>query len=135
VGRTYDGSWIDRSHDFAVRVLRIADKLPRTAAGFTVGGQIARSSTSIPFNLEEAKCAQTEPDTLNKTVIARKEAAETRRALMVIRDVPLLPASQGQELSDLITESHELVAMLTAGTMRLQARIAKKGRRPPNREA
>jgi len=130
VGRTYEGNWIDRSHEFAVRVLRITNKLPRTAAGFTIAGQITRSSTSIPFNLEEAKSAQTEPDTLNKTVIARKEAAETRRALLVIRDVPLLPPTESDELTYLIKESHELVAMLTVGTKRLEARIAQKKRRP-----
>jgi four helix bundle protein len=109
----------------------MANKLPRNAAGFTIAGQITRSSTSIPFNLEEAKSAQTEPDTLNKTVIARKETAETRRALMIIRDVPLLPASESKELTELIGEAHELVAMLTVGTKRLQARIQQKKGHPP----
>ncbi len=129
MGRSYDDGWIDRSHNFAVRVLRLCNKLPRTAVGFTVAGQLSRSSLAIPNNLEEAKAALTEPDTLHKTGIARKEAAETRRALMVIRDIPLLAKTDAAELAALLGEAHEWVAMLTTGTKRLQARIQRQ--RPP----
>jgi four helix bundle protein len=118
-------------HTFAVRVLRLCTRFPRTAVGFTIAGQLSRSSLSIPNNLEEAQAALTEPDTLNKTGIARKEAAETRRALMVVRDIPLLPTSETPELNALIREAHEWVAMLTTGTKRLQSRIQKH--HPPRR--
>ena len=128
MGRVYGEDWIERTHRYAVRVLKVANRLPRTPVGFHLAGQVARSGPSIPFNLEEAKAALTEPDTLNKTGIARKESVETRRALLVIRDVELLPATDHAELTSLIAAGTEIVAMLTSGTKRLQARIAAASR-------
>jgi four helix bundle protein len=99
----------------------MASHLPRTPAGRTIAGQIVRSAPSVVMNLEEAKGALTQPDTLHKTGIARREARETLRWLLLIRDADLLPAPK---LQWLITEADELVSMLTAGTKRLQERIA-----------
>jgi four helix bundle protein len=114
--------WIERSHRFAVRVVKLANKLPKAPAGWSMANQIVRSGPSIVMNLEEAKAALTLPDTLHKTGIARKEACETRRALLIIQDAELLP-SQQPELTHLIAEATELIAMFTAGTKRLQSRI------------
>jgi four helix bundle protein len=112
--------WIDRSHQFAVRIIKMVARLPKTPAGRTVANQIVRSAPSIVMNLEEAKGALTQKDTLHKTGIARREARETLRWLLLIRDAQLLPASK---LELLINESDELVAMLTAGCKRLQEQL------------
>ncbi len=93
-----------------------------------MAGQVCRSGPSIPHNMEEAKAALTLADTLTKTGIARKEAAETRRSLMVIRDAELLPKSEAEELRLLITEGNEITAMLSAGTYRLHLRITKESK-------
>jgi four helix bundle protein len=119
----HENDWIERAHQFAVRVLKLANKLPRSLVGYNVAGQLTRSTLSIPYNLEEAAAANTAPDTLAKTAISRKESAETRRALMIIRDVGLLPPSDNVELEWQIGEAREFVAMLTAGVKRLQCRI------------
>jgi four helix bundle protein len=66
------------------------------------------------------KKQKAQPDTLHKTGIARREARETRRWLLLIRDTEMLPETK---LSWLLQESNELVAMLTAGTKKLQERI------------
>ena len=115
--------WIDRSHLFAVRIIKMAAHLPLTPAGRTIAGQIVRSAPSVVMNLEEAKGALTQRDTLHKSGIARREARETLRWLLLIRDADLLPATK---LEWLIQEADELVAMLTAGTKRLQERIAQE---------
>ncbi len=121
-GKADETGWIDRSHKFAVRVVKLANKLPKTPAGWSMANPVTRSGPSIVMNLEEAKAALTLPDTLHKTGIARKEACETRRALLIIQDAELLPSHQ-HELTHLITEATELIAMFTAGTKRLQSRI------------
>ena len=91
------------------------------ALGAINGGLISFvRAPSIVVNLEEAKGALTQPDTLHKTGIARREARETLRWLLLIRDAELLPAAR---LEPLIVEGDQLVAMLTAGTKRLQERI------------
>ena len=125
MGKEYESDWVERAHWFAVRVLRLANKVPRTPVGLAVADQISRSVLGISYNLEEARAALTEPDTLNKTAYAKKESYETRRALMLIRDVSLLPPSESAELAALIDEGGAFVAMLTAGTKRLQERIAR----------
>jgi four helix bundle protein len=117
--------WIERTHQFAVRIIKMAAHLPSTQAGKSIAGQIVRSAPSVVMNLEEAKGALTQPDTLHKTGIARREARETLRWLLLIRDTELLPAAK---LEWLIGEADEIVAMLTAGTKRLQERIAQDKR-------
>jgi four helix bundle protein len=117
-----EADWVERAHRFAVRIIKMAGHLPRTPAGRSIAGQIVRSAPSVVVNLEEAKGSLTHPDTLHKTGIARKEARETLRWLMLIRDAELLPAAR---LEPLILEGNELVAMLTAGTKRLQERISR----------
>jgi four helix bundle protein len=112
--------WIDRAHQLAVRIIKMAGHLPNTPAGRSIAAQVVRCAPSIVMNLEEAKGALTRPDTLHKTGISRREARETLRWLLLIRDAALLPP---EKLESLIMETDELVAMLTAGTKRLQQRI------------
>jgi four helix bundle protein len=117
--------WIDRAHQLAVRVIKMAGHLPRTPAGRVIASQIVRCAPSIVMNLEEAKGALTQPDTLHKTGIARRENRETLRWLLLIRDAALLPP---EKLESLIIEADEMVAMLTAGAKRLQQRIEQNKR-------
>ena len=118
--------WIERTYLFAVRVIKMAEHLPRTASGRAIANQIVRSAPSIVMNLEEAKGALTQPDTLHKTGISRREARETLRWLLLIRDAEILPASK---LGSLIQEADELVAMLTAGCKRLQEKLVRNNGR------
>ena len=117
--------WIGRAHRFAVAVLRLVDKLPKTNAGRAMGFQLAKSGPSVVHNLEEAKGTATVPDRYNKTVTARKEARECRRSLLIVRDARLLA---GDELDWAVVEAGELVAMTTAGSKRLETHIPRRPR-------
>ena len=112
--------WIERAHWFAVAVLKVVNRLPDTNAGRAMGWQMAKSGPSVVHNLEEALGAATLPDTYNKTVTSRKEVRECRRSLLIVRDAGLLPA---KEVEWHIQEATEILAMLIAGTKRLDARI------------
>ncbi len=85
--------------DFAVRVLKMVDALPRTTAGRTVGGQIARSSTSVAANYRAALRAKSDADFINKITIVLEEADE------------LLPPKR---LKGLLQESEELTQIFNA---------------------
>ena len=61
-----------RTMDFAVRVLKMVDALPKTTAGETVGGQIARSGTSVAANYRAALRAKSDADFINKITIVRE---------------------------------------------------------------
>jgi four helix bundle protein len=87
----YRDSLLRRLTEFAVRVIHMVRCLPKDAAGWTLGRQVVRSSTSIVGNLEEAFGSCTRKDFLNKYATARKEARETYRWLLIIAEAGLLP--------------------------------------------
>ena len=110
---------LERLTDFAVRIILLVRTLPRDAAGWTVGRQIVRSGTSIVSNVEEAFGTATRPDFLSKYVIARKEARETLRWLIIVDRAKLVPHDA---LESLMTEANEIVAILTRSVMTIQRR-------------
>ena len=76
-----------------------------------LGRQVLRSGTSIGANLEEASAGQSKADFVAKCNIALKEARQTYYWLRLLLKTEVVPADK---LSDLVGESNELVAVLTA---------------------
>ena len=105
----------DRTLEFGVEILRFADKLPKTVAGAVIAKQVIRSGTSIGANMEEADGAASKKDFINKVIISRKEARETRYWLLLIQKAGLLHhESNIKLLEEMIKESHELMKILSA---------------------
>ena len=98
----------ERTFKFAVRVVKLVNRLPRTVAGFEIGKQIVRSATSIGSNVEEADAAESKRDFIHKMSIAHKETRETRYWLRVVRAALL----DDDQVRALIQESDELVRIL-----------------------
>ena len=71
--KTYDLK--ERTFKFAQRILDIAEHLLRCKV---IQEQLVKSGTSIGANVEEADGTITKKDFVNKMVISRKEAKETR---------------------------------------------------------
>ena len=67
----------ERTIDFAVRVLKLADSLPRTASGRVVADQAARSGGSVAANYRAALRGKSRADFINKITIVLEEADET----------------------------------------------------------
>ena len=105
----------DRALEFGVKILKFADRLPKTVAGSVLVKQLIRSGTSIGANMEEADGASSKNDFVNKVTIARKEARETRYWLRLIQKAEYIHnISNSEELEALITESYELMKILSA---------------------
>jgi four helix bundle protein len=98
----------ERTFEFAVRVAKLVNRLPRTVAGFEIGKQVVRSATSIGANVEEADAAESKRDFIHKMSVAHKEARETRYWLRVVRSALL----DDGETQALVQESDELVRIL-----------------------
>jgi len=98
----------ERTFKFAVRVVKLVNRLPRTVAGVEIGRQVVRSATSIGSNVEEADAAESKRDFIHKMSIAHKEARETRYWLRVIQAALL----NNDKVQALIQESDELVRIL-----------------------
>jgi four helix bundle protein len=68
----------DRLIDFAVRIIRTAESLPKTKVGNHIAGQLIRSGTSPAPNYGEAQSAESRSDFIHKMKVALKELRETR---------------------------------------------------------
>ncbi len=95
--------------NFAVRIIRFAESLPKTVAGKHIGGQIIRSGTSPAANYGEAQGAESRADFVHKMKICLKELRETRIwLLMIVRADLIKPASKLEPLMD---ENNELISI------------------------
>ena len=92
----------DRWVNFAVSIIKLVAKLPRTPAGKQVSGQILRSGTSPVPNYGEARGAESRADLTHKIRIVLKELNETLIWLRIIERSEMLPAAS---LSDISTEN------------------------------
>jgi len=99
----------ERFLKFSVRIIRLANKLPKTPAGFAVASQLIKSGTSIGANYYEAQDASSRNDFLNKISISLREARETHYWLMVIKLSQLLP---GDLVDPEIVECNEIISIL-----------------------
>jgi four helix bundle protein len=101
----------DRTKQFALRVLKMADELPTSRSGNAIANQIVRSSTSVAANYRALCRAKSRADFINKTSIVEEEADESGFWLELIVDAGLMSANRVKPLLD---EASELIAMLVA---------------------
>ena len=72
---------------FAVRIIRLVDKLPNTSAGRAIGNQIVRSGTSPGANYRAACVGKSDKDFLNKLKMVEEELDETAYWLELIMEL------------------------------------------------
>ena len=101
----------ERSALFSDCCLEVALGLPGNTVCREVGKQLTRSGGSVGSNVEEAQATTTKSDFTYRMSVALREARETRFWLKRIRNNQLLDP---ERVRDLIQESDEMVAILTA---------------------
>jgi len=99
----------DRLIEFSVRIIRLAEALPKTRIGNHIVGQIIRSGTSPAPNYGEAQSAESRPDFIHKMQICLKELRETRVWLLMIAKANLVKSAS--ELDSLIDENNQLISI------------------------
>jgi four helix bundle protein len=102
----------DRTKQFALRVLKLTDALPRTAAGRAISSQLVRAATSVGANYRSACRARSRAEFAAKLGVAVEEADESLYWLELVRDGKLVPENK---LSLLLKEADELTAILASG--------------------
>ena len=95
----------ERLINFAVRIIKLSSRLPKTPAGKHIAGQILRCGTSPAPNYGESRGAESRADFVHKIRIVLKELNETSIWLRIIEKSGLLSA---ELLADLIRENREL---------------------------
>ena len=97
--------------DFAAQVLRVVCSVSNTAEGRHIAKQLTRSATAPGAHYDEARGAESRADFVHKIKIAGKEMRESHYWLRLIQRARFAPSV---DLAPLISEAHELVAILTA---------------------
>jgi len=99
----------NRLIDFAVRIIRISESLPKSKVGRHIAGQLIKSGTSPAPNYGEAQSAESRSDFIHKMKISLKELRETRVwLLIVIRSGLIKPATK---LDSLIDGNNQLISI------------------------
>ncbi|MEA1990640.1 MAG: four helix bundle protein [Thermodesulfobacteriota bacterium] len=99
----------ERLIDFAVRIIRAAELLPKSKVGNHIAGQLIRSGTSAAPNYGEAQSAESRSDFIHKMKVSLKELRETRVwLLMIIRANLIKPTSK---LESLVDENNQLISI------------------------
>ena len=109
-----------RTKQFALRILKLVEALPNTIAGRTIGGQLARSGTSVGSNYRAACRGRSRAEFIAKLGIVEEEADESAYWLELIIEGALLKPAVVQSLLD---EANELPRI--AGKSRVTASRSK----------
>ena len=127
-GQRGDYDLEQRLLDYAVRVVRIIERLPNTRAGNHAAGQLLSCGTSPYANHGEAQAAESMRDFIHKMRVCFKELKESKRWLKFIQQVPLLHPSH--ELASDLQESEELIRIFAKSIQTAETRHAQEHRRP-----
>jgi four helix bundle protein len=109
----------ERTLSFALRTARFLRKLPDDRQSRHVADQLFRSSTGMAANYRRACRGQSYRDFTAKLATAHEESDETVFWLLFIRRGGY---AEGTELDTLLSESRELLAILTASVKTAQNR-------------
>ena len=100
-----------RTKQFALRVMKMVDALPRTIQGRAIAKQIIRSATSVAANYRAACRARSRAEFIAKIGVVEEEADESCFWLELIIDSGLLT---DERIRPLLSEAGELVAIMAA---------------------
>jgi four helix bundle protein len=100
-----------RTRGLVLRVVRLVEALPRSAAARLIGGQLLRSGTSIGANCRAACRARTRAEFMAKMGIVEEEADETVYWIELLVDAGLVAPSR---VADLMDEANQVVTMVVS---------------------
>lgn len=111
---------LDRTREFALRVIAVFRALPREEVARVLGRQLLRSGTSVGAHYREAQRAKSFADFISKIEGALQELEETRYWLELLTEAGIIPANR---LSSLHDEATQLIAIFMT--------IARRTKRQP----
>ena len=101
----------NRTKPFAIRILKLVAALPNSLSGRTVGGQLARSGTSVGSNYRAACRGRSKAEFISKLGTVEEEADESAFWMEVIIEVGLL---KKQVVEPLLNEANELAKIMAS---------------------
>jgi len=112
----------ERTFEFACAIVKFCRVLGAApGAQRHIAGQLLNAGTSVGANVEEARAAYSKREFISKNSIALKEAREALYWLRIIKTCALAPPEQ---VTSLLDEANQLVAILTATVKTARLRLA-----------
>ena len=101
----------DRTKTFALRIIRMAEVLPKTRSANIIANQILRSSTSMAANYRAVGRARSKAEFIAKIGVVLEEADETVFWLEMLADSGIVSL---EKLKSLEQEANELMLIFSA---------------------
>ena len=101
----------ERTMQFAVRALKLADALPNKPSGRVIANQVARSGPSVAANYRAALRGKSRADFINKITTVLEEADETAFWIELTDRASLMSKKR---LAALLGEAEELTKTFNA---------------------
>jgi four helix bundle protein len=98
----------ERTKQFALRIIKVVDALPKNVTGRLISDQLIRCGTSVGANYRAACRGRSKAEFNSKLHIVLEEADESIFWLELIVETKLLPANK---IESLLKESNELTAI------------------------
>jgi len=130
-GRKYvdENLFKQRTKRLALRIIEIVESLPKNRTADVLGRQLLRSGTSMGANYRAACRGKSTADVIAKLRIVEEEADESIYWMELLIESGLVSEAQ---LSELLQETNEILAMTVASIRTLQKRGASS---PINRQS
>jgi four helix bundle protein len=102
---------LQRTKNFALRVIKLVGALPNTVPGRAIAGQLVRSGTSVASNYRAACRGRSKPEFIAKLGIAEEEADESALWMELIIESKLM---EEKLVTSLLKEAQELTKIFAA---------------------
>jgi four helix bundle protein len=101
----------ERTFKFGVRIVRLANALPKSPAGYAIANQLVRAGTSTGANIQEAQAAHSKKDFIHCITVSLKEARECYYWLRLILGAELIGEVR---LQDILDENEQIIKILVS---------------------
>jgi len=109
---------LQRTKNFALRVIKLVSALPNTLAGKTIGGQLIRSGTSVASNYRAACRGRSKAEFIAKLGIVEEEADESCLWMELIIESGLM---EEKLVASLLKEASEITAIIASSKISAKA--------------
>ncbi|MCC7117643.1 MAG: four helix bundle protein [Anaerolineales bacterium] len=112
----------ERTTEFALRIVKLYQNLPKSTEAQVLGKQVLRSGASVGAQYRESQRAKSDADFIHKLESVLQEADETAFWLELITRAEIMSAKR---LEPLRKETDELIAILTTIVRKVKKRTGK----------
>src|SRR3954452_2353344 len=108
-----------RTKQFALRIVRLFGRLPKSSEAQVIGKQLLRSGTSVAANYRESCRARSAAEMIAKLGIVEQELDESMLWLELLGEAEIV---NPESLRDILGEAEQLLKMTVSSIKTLKAR-------------